>query len=170
LTAAEILRGQFLALYRQFVKPFAVVFVVEIILTVHSFRLPRVEAGGGTTALFMALAMLSLPIDSVAAVFVALRQALFGRGPQWTTWNTFLKVLVTPWLALGLVVAAIYSVRFSMHGEVPNLPTSALVWLWFGCGIVMDWWFGWRAWKELRSDFQALASERFEKARAVAAE
>src|SRR5208283_989722 len=83
LNEREILRGQFLALRRQFLKPLAVVGGVEIVfmLAVSRHSVLPAEEGGRQVAFGLA-GIILLILDIAALTWVALRVALTAKSPD----------------------------------------------------------------------------------------
>ena len=166
LTAGDILRGQFMALRRQFLKPFVVAAVVEVIFFVMTFWRP--SNGPHTTAqfytaLFFLCALILLVADAVTASWVAMQFALVARGPQRAASATFLRVLVLPWVLYGIITVSISLLLFILDvhwSDADNSGTVAQFGLWFGCGIAVDLLFGLRARQLLLTKFRILATEQ----------
>lgn len=162
LTGRDIVRGQWLALRRQFLKPFLLVLAVEFVFMVTYWR-PSIRGGGPRMVEFFTFAMILLPVDALAANWVAMRMALTARNPHRATAGAIFQVLILPWI--GCFGLAFFMIALAIVND-RNLPRSGLLgytalWLWFVCGLVTDLGFGLPALRALLADFRALATRRF---------
>ena len=165
LNEREILRGQFLALRRQFLKPLAVVIGVEIVfvLAVSRHSVLSAEEGGRQVAFGLAgLALLIL--DITALTWVALLAALTAKSPNRASASAILRVLVLPWIG----VAAITVIAGLWTAGGPGPGWKFFLYLWFWLGILTDLAFGLPAWWKLRTHFRELALQRFTTSRVKA--
>jgi ABC-type Na+ efflux pump permease subunit len=150
LRVSEILRGQVLALRRQFLKPCILAIGVTWILFVavgpESFQeKPRLHAFG-IAGVFMFVT------DVLALIGVAMASALSVRNPNHTSLRTIFRVLILPsiaFLAIAILVAT------GSGSERPGWRFYLL--LWFALGILADLAFGVPAWNQLRTRFRSLA-------------
>jgi hypothetical protein len=157
LSERAILRGQFLALKRQFLKPLVVVITVEIVFMLAVSRrsvLPSEE--GARQAAFGFAGLVLLVLDIIALTWVALLAALTAKNPNRASGSAILRVLVLPWIAFAAVVVA----GFWTAGA-PGPSWKFYLYLWFWLGIVADVAFGLPAWWQLRARFRELALQRF---------
>lgn len=156
LSAGGILRGQFLALRRQFLKPVMVVIIAEIVLVIVLARRPGVDE-----EMFAAIGLVGIVLfvaDTVAVAWVAMSSALTSKSPNqaavWTVW----RVLMLPWVVYGAVVLLAstgavlaatreYGWQFYLH-----------LWLWLG--LAADLGYGVPAWWQVRNQFRLLALRR----------
>jgi ABC-type transport system involved in multi-copper enzyme maturation permease subunit len=161
LTAGDILRGQFLALTRQFLKPLLVVIVAEflcmLVLAQPAYRWARLDPTGAQEAWGWAAGILMLAADAAALSVVAMASALTAKSYAQASMRTVRCILVVPWVLYGLA----YLIVNLFLEWWPNW-TSYLSWeyqlaTWFGLGILIDIGFGWTAWHRLRTDFRSLA-------------
>ncbi len=158
----DIIRGQALALRRQFLGPTLVVMVVEFIFLLASLK------GVGSNAedvpamvAWWAGFNVMLVADMLTLAVVAMWVGLSTRNPNRTTGITVTRVLVLP-LVVGFVVLTLFGI-FSSVINVPFAPDDwkFLLALWMGSGICADLFFGLRAWRHLRHDFREVAAQRF---------
>jgi len=160
LNEREILRGQFLALKRQFLKPLAAVIGVEIVYLLavsrHSVLSPQEEA---KQVAFGLAGLVLLILDIMALTWVALRAALTARSPNRASASAILRVLVLPWMifAAATAIAGLWRVGGSSSGP----GWKFFLYLWFWLGVLADLAFGLPAWWQLRTRFRELALQRF---------
>jgi ABC-type transport system involved in multi-copper enzyme maturation permease subunit len=158
LNEREILRGQFLALRRQFLKPLAVVGGVEIVFMMAVSRhsvLPAEE--GGRQVAFGLAGIILLILDIAALTWVALRAALTAKSPDRASASAILRVLVLPWIMFAAIV--VIASLWTAGGPGPGW--KFFLYLWFWLGILVDLAFGLPAWWQLRTHFRELALQRF---------
>jgi len=157
LSARDILRGQWLALRRQFLGPLLAIIAAQLLVILvvppDSFQSDlRVRAFG------MA-GILLLLTDLVALTWVAMATALTARSPNHASISAIFRVLILPWIIFG-AVAVMANLWVVTRGA------SAPEWrfylgLWFWLGILADLAFGLPAWWQLRTRFRQLARQRF---------
>jgi hypothetical protein len=157
LTVPEILRGQLLALRRQFLLPLLVVLGCELLLTLSVHR----RSPDWQTLVIWLAGMFMLVADLLALSWVAMWRALVARSHNLATISTLVRVLALPWLLFGAVVGvgkAWYGLALGF-----DWPPSwqFLLALWLGFGLAADLVFGLTAWWQLRTRFRQLALRRF---------
>lgn len=157
LSVRDILRGQWLALRRQFLGPLFVVIAAELLLVLavplDSFQSDlRVRAFG-------VAGILLLVTDLAALIWVAMATSLTARSPNHASVSTILRVLILPWVVCG-VVGVMANLWFVTRGAPPP-EWKFYMGLWFWLGIFADLAFGLPAWWQLRTHFRQLASRRF---------
>ena len=161
LSVRDIIRGQMLALRRQFLGPTLAVILVEFIFLLASLNGSGSNAGDfpGVVALWAA-ANVMLVADMVALSVVSMWVGLSTRNPNRTTGITVIRLLVLP-----LVVFFTILILFEIFASATNTPFDSnwkfLLALWFLPGMVADAYFGTRAWLHLRDDFREVAAQRF---------
>jgi len=160
LDEREIVRGQLLALKRQFLKPLGVVIGVEIafLLAVSRYSFFSTQEDRKQVAFGLAGIGLLL-LDIAALIWVALWAALTARSPNHASVRTILRVLVLPWVIFA-AVAAIANL-WTAGGSGYGLNWRFFLYLWFCLGISADLGFGLPAWWQLRTRFRELALLRF---------
>ncbi len=158
LNVPDILRGQLLALGRQFLAPVLAVLGVELTFMLVSLRDQSYRVDTAYVA-FWVLSMLMLVIDLVALSWVGMWVALTTRHPNQATSITVARLLVLPWVILiaFAVLLSVISVNGSSSDEMMNI----LLGLWFGLGTVADIAFGLSARANLRAAFRVVATQRF---------
>jgi hypothetical protein len=155
LTTRDILRGQWLALKRQFAKPLAAILVLEFLLLRQQYTL-------STTLIQLAM----LLADLVTLGWVGMWLGLTARNLNRAILGTIARVLVLPWVASGAVTFA-FEGLLRLSGLGPFEPTErARVYFWFGMGLANNFLFGF-CWARyhLLNDFRQAATERYQPAK-----
>jgi ABC-2 family transporter protein len=156
LTVRDILRGQFLALRRQFLGPLIFVVVVELVLPFAAASRPLLEASRarsfGNASLFL------LAADLIALFWVAIALALTAKNPNQASINTIFRILVLPWLA-WLIIVTVTQVWLMLRGA-RELSWEFYLYLWVWLGLITDIAFGLPAWWRVRTRFRELALQR----------
>jgi len=153
LSVRDIVRGQLLALRRQFLGPLLVVLVIEVFLAVqvahNAYQADQVIPVCELTGLVMLLC------DIAAVFYVAMFSALTARSPNFASVNAISRVLILPWIGFGTVAAltAAWCSTFSIRLPGWRFYLS----LWFFLGLAADLAFGLHAWWRLRMQFRELA-------------
>jgi hypothetical protein len=157
LGVKEILRGQWLALRRQFLGPLTAVIAVQIIFLAASLQRESFQQNPLNPVLWMA-AILMLVADVTALCWAGMWAALTVKTPNRITGVTVTRLLIAPWLLFFIVL--IMANLLTMPGS-PEFTWVFYVGLWFGIGLLMDLAFGVVAWRELHSKFRQLALQPF---------
>ena len=152
LTVGDILRGQLLALRRQFLKPLLLVIVVESVFTAVLYPIHKFEV------LIITALLLVLPFDIAALAWVAMCAALRSKSQTQATVVAVSRILILPWVIFGILhatTAALYWLTLlpwepNKRGEVAQ---------WFGISVAVDLIFGLQAWRSLRHEFRRLATQ-----------
>lgn len=162
LSVPDILRGQRLALERQFLGPvMAVLTVFFLFLTASTSDAmsPQSPEDRALWMLFWAALMVMLIADLAALYWVGMWEGLAAKNPTRATATTVGRILILPWVALGLgsLVASL---------ALPNLEDEALLkfflGLWFGLGLAANLGFGAWARHKLLTEFRPAAARRYE--------
>jgi ABC-type transport system involved in multi-copper enzyme maturation permease subunit len=158
LNERAILRGQLLALRRQFLKPLALVIGVEIVFMLAASRpsvLPAEEAA--KQAAFGVTGIVLLILDIVALTWVALLAALTAKSANRASASAISRVLLFPWI--GFAAIAVIAGLWTAGGPGPGW--KFYLYLWFWLGVLTDLALGLPAWWQLRTRFRELALQRF---------
>lgn len=151
LSVGEILRGQRLALQRQFLAPSLAVLGLDLILGLTFPR--RLEA-----AFYWGVTMPVFVADMLALVPVGMWQGLNSRRPNRAASAAFAQVVVLPGVLFGFLLLLISaSSLFSMAATSYFPPLS-----WVAICVGVDLLLGLRASRQLRQQFRVLATTRFE--------
>jgi hypothetical protein len=155
LTVRDIVRGQRLALRRQFLKPLAVAVIVELILMV-SIRHPQDAALA--TCLWLA-GILMLVADAITLGWVGMLAALTAKNHGRATIKTAASVLVLPWFLAAALNLAILLFRFLFVRQSWDIGWRFDLGCWFGVGIFLDLLLTLKARRRLQRNFRQLALE-----------
>jgi ABC-type transport system involved in multi-copper enzyme maturation permease subunit len=159
LTAADIVRGQWLALRRQFLKPVVAAVFLELLLmlSIPNFQLRH----NARARSFWLAAIFMLLADVITLGWVAMSAALTEKSHDRATLKTTACVLVLPWLLFAAVEPAtlLWIILISRNPWEPAW-TYYLAW-WFGLGVFLDLFFLLRARRRVRASFRQLALEPF---------
>jgi hypothetical protein len=162
LTVQDILRGQRLALERHFREPvMAVLLVFFLFLTASSSDAMSQQAPEDRALwmLFWAALMVLLVADLAGLYWVGMWEALAAKNPTRATTANVGRILVLPWVVLGLVGLVASLVWPNLQDE-PVL--KLLLGLWFGLGLAADFIFGVWARRKLLTEFRQAATQRYE--------
>jgi hypothetical protein len=153
LSVRDILRGQLLALRRQFLRPVLLVIALELLLTFLTARgalnHPRPDWLIGLGMVFMLVA------DVLAVIWVGMFAALTARNPNHASVGTILRVLLLPvliWAALLILATVWAGLRRKQEPE-----WEFFFGTWFCLGILADLGFGLPAWWRVKTRFRELA-------------
>jgi hypothetical protein len=165
LAGREIVRGQMLALRRQFLKPLVVVAGMEMYFMWSLMAGPahlRSFSAGFFFYLWMAV-ILMLAADAVTLSIVAMAAGLTEKNQTMALLKTVRRVLVLPWVLWAAVTILLqtWAYLFPDAGNLVYYIQAIDLASWFGIGMVLDLFFGWKAWRRLTGNFQELARRRF---------
>jgi ABC-type transport system involved in multi-copper enzyme maturation permease subunit len=158
LTVPEILRGQRLALQRQFLGPLIFILGVWVLLMFATTDSLRTEVPDvGFWILLWLGGMVVLLADLAALYWVGMWQALVAKRPNHAASATVMRILVLPWLAF---IAVCILMPFARDFPFDN-PGSFLFGVWFVFSLAVDIGFGVRARNKLLSQFRLVAAQRY---------
>lgn len=159
LDEREILRGQLLALKRQFFKPLLVVIAVEILFMLALSRYSSAPAQEDAHQIaFGTAGILLLILDLLAVICVALVSGLTARSPNHASVATISRVLLLPWIIF--IAIAVVANLWTSGGGGSDLGWRFFVHLWFWLGVITDAAFGLPAWWALKTRFREMALRR----------
>jgi len=162
LTVQDILRGQRLAMERQFLRPVVAVLMVLFLFLVASFSDAMSQQNPEDRALWMlfwAALMVMLVADLAGLYWVGMWQGLAAKNPTRATATNVGCILVLPWVALGLG-CLVASLVWPNAGDKSVL--KFLLGLWFALGLAADLGFGAWARHKLLAEFRLAATRRYE--------
>jgi ABC-type transport system involved in multi-copper enzyme maturation permease subunit len=160
MTIRDILRGQLLALRRQFLAPLVLVLVTIFVFMWATLREPDTEDMRSFVRLLCIGGMVMIVADLIALYWVGMWQALSAKNPNRTASASVARILILPPLAWAMVVliAVLSSVRGGQNYESwPHM----LLGLWFGLGLVADIGFSIAARRKLLTEFRFAAAQRY---------
>ena len=165
LAGRGIVRGQMLALRRQFLKPLAVVAGIELFFLWSLMTGPshlRSFSQGFCFCFWLAL-ILMLAADALTLSVVAMVAGLTEKNQTMAFLRTVRRVLVLPWVLWAAVTTLlrIWAYLFPDAGNLVRFLQAIDLASWFGIGMGLDLLMGWRAWRRLTGDFRELALRRF---------
>ena len=152
LTVSDILRGQWIALRRQFLKPLLIVIVVELVFiaTLHQTR----KAG----ALIVAATLFALPFDLFALVWVSMSAALTAKSQMKATMEAVSRILILPWGLFWLLHAGVSAYNWlAFRSWDPSTSEEAFIWV--GISLAVDAGFGFWARRCVRHEFRHMATQ-----------
>jgi ABC-type Na+ efflux pump permease subunit len=161
LTVRDILRGQLLALRRQFLGPTIAVLLIEFIFLLATLK----DAGHSAddipfyVALWAATSVM-LVVDMVVLSVVAMWVGLSAKNPNRATGITLVRVAVLPDIIFFFVMICATFFGSQVNGGDPSWKFDLAAWLL--PGLAADAYFGLRAWHRLRSEFREVAAQRFD--------
>jgi len=162
LTVKELLRGQLLALKRQFLGPVVVILAVFFLfmVTAGGNELSQMDPTDRSLWIFCWWGgMVMLLADLTALYWLGMWKGLTARNPTRAALTNLACILVLPWVALAL--GALAASLFLRNAE--NEPVLKLfLGLWFGGGLAVDLAFGAWARYRLLSEFRLAATQRYE--------
>ncbi|MSU57299.1 MAG: ABC transporter permease [Pedosphaera sp.] len=160
LTVREILRGQALALRRQFLGPVLIVLLAEIVMMVAGMR--HAMDGADRTVwlnLWVWYFMVLLVADLIALYWVGMWMGLASKNPKRAYSDTAGRVLAMPWIVFSgfMLLTALLSLR-------GRTDLSWKFFLGFGIGeaLALDLIFALWARHQLLTQFREVATRRFQ--------
>src|SRR6185503_3854008 len=156
LTTWAIVRGQLLALRRQFLLPLLLIVALQWLLIVgvsaHAWQADSRAAFFGWAGIIVLFG------DLGALIGVAMLSALSAKNPNLAPVHTIGRVLMFPWLLFGIVAAVVNIICVTASSELPGW--KFFLGMWFCLGVLTDIGFGVPAWWQLRTRFRSLALQR----------
>lgn len=162
LSVQDILRGQGLALWRQFGGPVFVLFGVAFLMLVAGANSQELGASERSYWITIGLAgMVMFVADVIALYWVGMWFGLSAKNPKHAFGAAILPILTLPWIGVAVVMSGfgLLLPRDLMH----QLNPENWVWgLWFGFSLVADLGFGYVARRTLLLEFREIATQRFQ--------
>ncbi len=162
LTVQEILRGQLLALKRQFLRPMVVtllVFFLFLMAAASDEMLLENPENRSFWVLCWTAGMVMLVADLAALYWVGMWNALTAKNPTRAAASNLGRILVLPWVALALG-ALVMSLTWPNAENEPA--QKLLLGAWLGVGLAVDLGFGAWARFKLLTEFRLAATRRYE--------
>jgi len=157
LTVREILRGQMLALRRQFFWPVLLVVGLDFLFLFTAFN----RLGSAADNLWVGFCLggiLSFAADIYTLCWVGMWAGLIARHPNRATLAAFARVVLLP---CGIWAGVTITISFMQLWSRFNLSEGFSMFLWFGFGLAND--VGWFLWSRHRllHDLRLVATQRF---------
>jgi ABC-type transport system involved in multi-copper enzyme maturation permease subunit len=160
LTVRDILRGQLLALQRQFLGPVLVVLALESVFMGVTLSEAQGAEERAQTVAFWTTFMLMLVADFAALYWLGLWQGLTARHPGRAATACLGRILVVPW-AIIAVLALLLVVRAVTLRPSADPSWQMALGVWFFVGIATDLAFGGRARHRLLTEFRRTAEQQY---------
>jgi len=158
LTVQEVLRGQLLALKRQFLGPLVVVLTAFLIFMMAAASEMTADEDRISWILFW-MALMGLMIADLAGLYwVGMWQGLTAKNPNRATSASLARIMVVPWVAFAVVSLLLSLV--SLNRDVDLGPRFFLA-LWVGLSLAADVGFGAWARHKLLTEFRIAAAHRY---------
>jgi hypothetical protein len=164
LTVHDMMRGQRLALRRQFLMPVvaAVVMGLALMVSVHRGEDAAEERSRWLACILMFVA------DAVTLSWVAMLVPLTAKSYGRATIQTAACILLLPWFLFAGGEIAIHLFMFLFRRQPWDSGWQFDLGCWFGVGILTDLLFGVRARRRLQTKFRQLAVEPYPRKRRFA--
>lgn len=159
LSVRDILRGQWLALRRQFLPPVLVMFLACFAMWMAGFS--EMYGAGNSYWFWIGLGgMVMFVADAIALYWMGLWLGLSARNPRRAFGSAVAAVLTQPWIAVALVMTLGAFLPRDLQRE---LKPEVLVWvLWFGFSMIVDFGYSAYARHKLLTSFRTTAAQRFQ--------
>ncbi len=159
LRVTEILRGQRLALQRQFLGPVLVVLGAEVLMLMAGAN-HWTTGGDRPLWLWLGLAVIIMLVaDLVALYWVGMWMGLASQNPRRAFSGAATRILVLPWMVFALFLMLVALAPPELQAK---LDWGHFIAVWFGLGLAADIGFGVWARHRLLRDFRLVATQRFE--------
>lgn len=159
LDVADILRGQFLALCRQFLWPVVTVISLEVVFLMVGLTSRDVRGDEGSWLLTWLCGLIMLVADLAALFYVGLWQSLTARNANRANTAAVVRILALPWILYAGFLMFIAIASFS--GPGPNVAAGFFIIAWLVIGLAVDALFGMHAKSRLEMEFRARATARY---------
>ena len=161
LSVRDILRGQRLALQRQFLRPVLVFLGACGLMIFAGGKSAEFSGGDRRTGIGpVAAGLVMFAADVVALYWLGMWTGLAVKNSKHAFGAAIVPVLALPWVGLGVVMTIIellpYDLRRAFRWD--GLPLL----LWFGFSIIVDVLFGLGARRNLLRNFRVLAAQRYQ--------
>ncbi len=155
LPVKQIVRGQWLALERQFAAPMFVVLLADFVFLMAMRR--------ESSSIYLWVAgMVAFAADMVTLAWVGMWRGLNSRRSNRAAASTMARILILPWV-LFVVFFTLIAVFGKMGSGAPGLwDEKYFLVLWVVIGLGIDLLFGLPARSRLLSEFRTVATTRFE--------
>ncbi len=154
ITVKELVRGQILALERQFAGPLFVVLMMDFVF---------VLAGRHDSDLIVVwiVGMVIFVADIVALAWVGMWRGLNSRRPNRAAAAAMVRVLVLPWM-IFLLLLTMAAVTDAFGRRMTNWDGKSAVYLWLIISLAVNAYFAIPARRRLLKQFRSVATTRFD--------
>lgn len=159
LQVTDILRGQLLALARQFLGPVLLVLLVETLFMLATLSEPTLP-DRAFWALVWISGMFMLVADLTALYWVGMWRGLTARNVRRATTGSLLRILVLPWIAFAIIMLLLVLFSFRDGNRFESWPGS-YPFLWLVLGLLCNFAFASLARHNLLTAFRVAAQERY---------
>jgi len=156
LTPREMIRGQLMSLRRQFLGPLVVVIVVELLLMTTPNRSRQWDVMERCANWI--LGILLFLADLAALTWAAMYNSLISKNPALAPIKTVACILILPWLAAMAVTMGCGFLAMNLTGTFFPPGWTVLLAIMVVSSILVDVFFGVRAWRRLETEFRDLAA------------
>jgi ABC-type transport system involved in cytochrome c biogenesis permease component len=161
LSVRDIIRGQQLALWRQFGRPIVALLLLSAILFAAGLADSGMNGEERVTWFWLGLAgVIVFVADTIALSWLGMWLGLAAKNPRHAFGAAIAPILALPWLGVAVVMTLItllpYELRQKLRWE--SLPA----WLWFGFSLMIDLGYGLYARHKLLAEFRLVAAQRFQ--------
>lgn len=160
LTTQEILRGQALALRRQFFWPVLVALSAELLMMLAGMRSAYDSSDRTVWVAWWTAGLIIFIADLVALYWVGMWMGLASRSPKRAFSDTVGRVLALPWVVF--TVFLLFVALITVRGRA-DVGWKVFLGFWFAVGLAVDIGFGMWAAAKLRTEFREAATWRFER-------
>jgi len=157
LSVKDIIRGQWLALRRQFAGPVIVLVALHCMFAALPFRRQPDDFIG---TMYLAGAAM-LVADLVALGWLGMWQGLVAKSHPRATYATIVRILALPWIVLGIIVGATLVITALLFGRPEPTSAKTNFYLWLVLGLVTDAAFALWARRRLLTQFREVALRQF---------
>jgi len=155
LTVPDILRGQMLALKRQFGGPVMIVLLIDLVMFIAGRNDRFVDSTHDWMMLCIA-GILTFLADLYTIAWVGMWLGLTAKRATWASSGALMRVLVLPWIIFTIFTSVmVFSSRWSE-------PQNFLLGAWFAISILTDLFFFSWARGNLLNGFRMVVAQRFE--------
>jgi ABC-type Na+ efflux pump permease subunit len=163
MTVRDILRGQLLALMRQFLGPLLVVLVAGGLFMLGSLSDTEAVKEDPLWLSIWLGGMVMLVADLAALYWVGIWQGISAKNPTRAVGTSLTRILILPTVAYAVVmlVASMISMSGARTGRYDPITWKFSLGCWFGLGLAADIGFGARARHKLLTEFRLAAGERY---------
>ncbi len=167
LSVKEILRGQMLALKRQFQRPLLLILLIDVLfvvgcihhdITANRWRNPN-DINSWASVLTFAVGMIMLVADAYTIGWLGMWVGLTTRRANRAAISVIGRVMALPWLVFGMAMPVLGTMMFFRSGRFSLI---FILGLWFAIGLVNDLLWYQLAKSSLVIRFRDIATQRFE--------